>query len=274
MIFVVDASVAVKWFVDEPRHDIARNLIKSGASLIAPDIVLAEIANTFQKKVALGEIEQAQARKAAETLVDCFSELIAFHNLLRAALELSFALRHPVYDCAYLACAQMVNGRLVTDDARFFKRCAANDKAARVVLLNDWRLGLSDSIEESVLRDTKELLKLDQLAQETWKGICVQLGVNPYGGNLAKQVGAWELYGDSVPRRRLMAVLKSLPRENLAALLAIAWYGRGSNPDLAQGYHHALTTTASDTSTEVPMLLCNFNISRSVCKSLKKAESQ
>ncbi|MDJ0447790.1 type II toxin-antitoxin system VapC family toxin [Methylocystis sp. JR02] len=252
MIFVVDASVVVKWFVEEPRHDLARDLFKSGAALVAPDIVLIETSNAFQKKASSGQMDRAQVKEAVSTLNDCFSELVPFSTLLPAALEMSLALKHPIYDCTYLACAEMVNGRLVTDDEKFFKRCAGNGRADAVVLLKDHSNALSEAIQDSVLPFTQELLSLFQIAQDTWNGICGRLGVSPAGGNLTDHALPWEIYTNSVPRRRLVSVLQGLPRENLAALLAIAWYGRGTNPDLAQGYRHALAIVGADTSTEIP----------------------
>ncbi|MBI2863205.1 MAG: hypothetical protein HYX94_01405 [Chloroflexi bacterium] len=38
---VVDASLAVKWYVPEPGSKAASAILDSGASLLAPDIIIA-----------------------------------------------------------------------------------------------------------------------------------------------------------------------------------------------------------------------------------------
>jgi len=254
VIFVVDASVVVKWFVDEPRHDLARELIDCGALLATPDLVILETANSVQKKVSCGQMDAEQARKAVATLGECFSDLIPFATLLPAALEMSLALRHPIYDCTYLACANMLGAQLVTDDEKFFKRCAAADRASSIVLLTDLRKVFIGAIEKAVQPFTQDLFKLYQAAENAWVNICSQLGVNPGGGNLSRQVAPMEIYADSIPQRRLSSLLERLPAAERAALLAIAWYGRGTNPDLAQGYRHALSGMGPDKATDVAYL--------------------
>ncbi|MFH0341407.1 MAG: type II toxin-antitoxin system VapC family toxin [Chromatiales bacterium] len=44
-MIVVDASVACKWYLDEPDCDAARALVTAKTELIAPDLILAEFAN-------------------------------------------------------------------------------------------------------------------------------------------------------------------------------------------------------------------------------------
>lgn len=69
MKLTVDASIVVKWFVTEPLSDDARCLLSHRIDLHAPDILLAEFANTIWKKARLREI--ADPRPYWETgLVD------------------------------------------------------------------------------------------------------------------------------------------------------------------------------------------------------------
>ena len=50
--FVVDASVVVKWFVPEIHSDAARRLLTLPHQYLAPDLLLAETANTIWKRSA------------------------------------------------------------------------------------------------------------------------------------------------------------------------------------------------------------------------------
>ena len=45
MTRVIDASVACKWFFNEPLSAEARRLAASDATFVAPDMILAECAN-------------------------------------------------------------------------------------------------------------------------------------------------------------------------------------------------------------------------------------
>ncbi len=118
MSVTVDASVAVKWFVSEPRHEEARLLSDPDIERYAPTFLVIECANALWKKVHRGEI--ADLTPTFEALLN-LPEAVAFHptrDLLARAGQLAVALGHPVYDCLYLACAEATESVLVTDDRR------------------------------------------------------------------------------------------------------------------------------------------------------------
>lgn len=64
---VVDASVVVKWFVDESDSPAARNLLQAHAagtdSLVAPDLLVYEVANVLLHNRAFSPLE---ARRCVE----------------------------------------------------------------------------------------------------------------------------------------------------------------------------------------------------------------
>lgn len=122
---VVDASVAVKWFVDEPGHGEALALLASDDILIAPDFALVEIASVLARKVVRGEIGEEQAMLGIDAAAASFDRLPPATPLLGRAARLSFDLRHAVYDCLYLALAQSEGATLVTADDRFREKCVA-----------------------------------------------------------------------------------------------------------------------------------------------------
>jgi predicted nucleic acid-binding protein len=65
---VIDASVAIKWFVPEPLSDQAERLLDGGDSLFAPDFLLIEFGNIIWKKVRLGELARGDADAALAAL--------------------------------------------------------------------------------------------------------------------------------------------------------------------------------------------------------------
>ncbi|MDI3461813.1 MAG: hypothetical protein OJF50_000634 [Nitrospira sp.] len=70
MTCVVDASIAVKWFVEERGSTAARTVLSKGETLLAPDLILVETSNTAWKKVRRKEMtrEQGEAMVRAAAL--------------------------------------------------------------------------------------------------------------------------------------------------------------------------------------------------------------
>ena len=124
---VVDASVAVKWFLAEQGRDVAMTIIRSGETLAAPDIVMFEVSNVLRRKQRQGLIEARQVTAAVETMALCFSRLVPSIDLAEEAVKLSMALDHSVYDCAYLACAALLGASLVTADHVFAAKVVGTD---------------------------------------------------------------------------------------------------------------------------------------------------
>lgn len=123
---VIDAAVAVKWFIKEEGSDAAIEILSSGALLYAPQLILIEVAATFMKKVRRQEISADFARSAEQTFRQrATSGLLTVwpdEILLPDAIELSLQLVHPLYDCLYLALAQRVDAPLVTPDMVFLNK--------------------------------------------------------------------------------------------------------------------------------------------------------
>lgn len=119
MKLTVDASVAVKWFVAEALSDEARRLLDPRLHLHAPEILLAEFANTIWKKARRGEIKDPQPY--FDELVS-LPDIVTLHpgsHLVDSAARIAAETDHPVYDCLYLACAEASAPVLITADKRF-----------------------------------------------------------------------------------------------------------------------------------------------------------
>lgn len=88
----------------------------------APDLLLPEFANTIWKKVKRGEIAYPEPFLNE---LRSLSQLIALYPaevLIERASHLAFEMDHPVYDCLYLACAEISGTPLVTADKRLVAR--------------------------------------------------------------------------------------------------------------------------------------------------------
>lgn len=132
MTLVIDASVAFKWFVEEPDSDAAQHILEREPARIAPDLVLLEIANTAWKKEQRGEISPDHATAIVESAPRFFTRLVPAATLLERALAVARVLDHPVYDCVYLALADDEQARLVTADRRLAGRVAGTRWSRKV----------------------------------------------------------------------------------------------------------------------------------------------
>jgi hypothetical protein len=136
--FIVDASVAVKWFVAETDSLIADELSASNHRLFAPRLIVTEVANTLSRKAMAGLMSVTEATVYLRSLPNYLNGVLAVDELIEPALKNACALRHPIYDLIYLEAARRLDARLVTADRRFTARIAGTDLARHVTLLSDW----------------------------------------------------------------------------------------------------------------------------------------
>jgi predicted nucleic acid-binding protein len=123
MTIVADASVAMRWSATLARSDSAEALLESEEPIIAPDLVLAEITNAAWKAAVFGGASTAAVALLVQESADYFDELVPAADLKDRALEIALALKHPAYDCFYLALAEQRECKLVTADERLQARC-------------------------------------------------------------------------------------------------------------------------------------------------------
>ena len=121
MILIVDASVAIKWSVEEEGADAAHALLRR-KPLRAPDLIVAVVANALWKKGRRGEVTPNQLAYAFETSVRLIDELVPTKDLAERALHIATALQHPAYDCFYLALTELRGGTFITADTRRLSR--------------------------------------------------------------------------------------------------------------------------------------------------------
>jgi predicted nucleic acid-binding protein len=120
MILVVDASVFVKWFVDEDHTDIAEKLIDRRFELHAPELVLPEFAGVLLKKCRNGDIDKEVADAALESLRSFRITLHPHADLMRPAFKGAHTTGQSIYDWIYLSLAILLDCKFITADRRFF----------------------------------------------------------------------------------------------------------------------------------------------------------
>src|SRR5260370_41709719 len=95
-VVVVDASIAIKWVLEESDSDRAEALLiewnDKGISIYAPNLLVYEITNALYRKVRKGEITLDRAKEA---LADISLAEIDFDFSIDFALRDSRIINHP-----------------------------------------------------------------------------------------------------------------------------------------------------------------------------------
>ena len=136
---VVDASVAVKWFVPELGSNEADALATIGLRLVAPSLIRFEVANAFARKAVAQLVTPEDGLQYVGLLPRYLDDIVDAETLLPAAMDLAVRLRHPIYDCVYLGLARERGTVMVTADKRLLARLEQTDWAPYAVLLDGWR---------------------------------------------------------------------------------------------------------------------------------------
>ena len=118
MKLIVDASVAVKWLFTEERSAESRQLLAHRIVLHAPDFILTEAANVIWKKARRKEIADPQPYIEELAGMPDVVVLRPAADLVAHASAIALKIDHPVYDCLYLACAEVEAAPLVTADGK------------------------------------------------------------------------------------------------------------------------------------------------------------
>ena len=119
--YVVDASIAVKWYVPDIHADAALRLLDPAHELHAPDLILPEFGNIISKKIRRGEITADKGREIIRAFLAVPLLKHPATPLLEPAFETTNGTGQTVYDCTYLALAVALGCQMVTADEKFYQ---------------------------------------------------------------------------------------------------------------------------------------------------------
>lgn len=141
MIAVVDASVAIKWFLffrpDEDHADLALKILEEAVlgklKLVQPPHFIAEVA------AVLARTKPDEAQDDLLDLLNIERATVDTPEIHATALELAIRHQHHLFDTLYHAVALHTPGAtLITADQRYFDKAKGE---GRVILLSDWVSG-------------------------------------------------------------------------------------------------------------------------------------
>lgn len=122
MTVVVDASVALKWVVDEPGSEQAAALLEPAqdqtSSLVVPEHLFGEVANGLRKRVAQRLLSPTDAGAALAAIADLELDAVAGVDRWLRCLPVALQWDITTYDALYLLLALDREAELATADRR------------------------------------------------------------------------------------------------------------------------------------------------------------
>jgi predicted nucleic acid-binding protein len=129
-MLVVDASCLYQVVADAARADELRARLASDEDHAAPAVIDVEVVSVIRRDHLLGRLDATSARQAVEDLRDWPGERFGHRPLLDRVWDLRGSVRP--WDAFYVALAEVLEGTLVTSDARL--AAAAGPRCAIEVL--------------------------------------------------------------------------------------------------------------------------------------------
>lgn len=123
---ILDASVVLKWFVEENGSDKAQEIldghIRKTSEIVVPDLLIYEVGNALKYS---GGFTPQEIRKIFAALWNLDLLIVAPQtNIINSAIVLSFSLGLSFYDAAYVALAQEMDMTMITADKALFDKTA------------------------------------------------------------------------------------------------------------------------------------------------------
>lgn len=134
--FVIDASVAVKCFINEENSGLARDLASSDVTFSAPELIYVELASVAAKRVLRGDIPDEQAAQIVARIDDLLDQVFPIAPYAARAYALATTAGVSAYDGLYLALAEERSARVVTADMRLAQKAADAGLSRYVVALS------------------------------------------------------------------------------------------------------------------------------------------
>lgn len=138
---VLDASVVLKWFVNEPDSalsiSIREKFYAGKMEIVVPDLLLFEISNALRYNPTFTSKE---IQEALETLFGMGIQIITpTLSLLGKTVELAEVFDVTCYDATYLALSEELGFEFITADEKLYRKIEKSSKLkAPIRLLSDF----------------------------------------------------------------------------------------------------------------------------------------
>ncbi len=135
--YVLDASVAIKWFVPEVYSDVAQRLLAIDHNFLVPDFFFPEVGNVLWKRVRRGDDTSDNARQTLADLNTVPIEVYLSQPFMPLALNIALQTDRAVYDSLYLALAITQRWQMVTADEKLYNSLKTSSFASNLLWVGD-----------------------------------------------------------------------------------------------------------------------------------------
>lgn len=136
---IIDASVLAAAFFQEEFEEPSWALLASDSSLLAPEIIVAEVGNVIWKRFRTREINEEEAGQLLTDFLRLPLRITPSKNLLEPALQIAMRADRTVYDSLYIALAEETKSVMVTADKRLVNALAGGPLEKYVEWIGDVR---------------------------------------------------------------------------------------------------------------------------------------
>ncbi len=124
-IFVIDASIGIKWYINEDYSDLALEILKKfeepRIKLYAPLSFKSEFTNAIRKYLVRGIIDK---KLAEEIMAEIERIPIRYEpstrKRIKRAFDYSILKSITVYDAVYIVLAKELGGKFITADKKLY----------------------------------------------------------------------------------------------------------------------------------------------------------
>ena len=124
MTLVIDASVALKWLVDEVHRDHAVAVLARKEPLLAPPHFRIELVSAVMKKIRAGDLQRATIAENLAAIANAPVREVSGRCLHASAMEIALRFYRSIYDSLYVALALQERCQLVTADRKLYDAVA------------------------------------------------------------------------------------------------------------------------------------------------------
>lgn len=138
-MYVLDASVVLKWFIEEEDSEKANSLltahVKGEIFITIPDLLISEVSNALRYSK---DFSQSETLKAIKNLYDLELDIIAqVYDITKATIKLAYKKGITFYDALYISLAQELGFQYITADKKLYRK---TKDLSFVTLLNEFEI--------------------------------------------------------------------------------------------------------------------------------------
>ncbi|TAN46007.1 MAG: PIN domain-containing protein [Nitrospirae bacterium] len=135
--FVVDASVAIKWYMPEVHSEEAFRLLSPKFELYVPDLLFSEIGNILWKRRIKDELSHEKAMTIIAAVNDVSFNIVSSQSLMSNTLNIACKHQRSFYDSVYIAIAQTRNCPMVTADLKLYNALKSGSLKKLIMWVKD-----------------------------------------------------------------------------------------------------------------------------------------